>query len=158
MLEIFESADGVGVESQLEKYGNAVTVTEGESMRPFLKTKRDVVVLERLDSPPRKYDVVLYKVDAKYIMHRVIGVTDGGKVLVIRGDNTFVREYVPCERIIARLVSFTRAGKGGTVKDRRYKLYSVIWNKIYPVRYIFQLPKVAFRRTLRVLGKIKNKK
>ena len=158
MLEVFESADGAGVESQLEKYGNAVTVTEGESMRPFLKTKRDVVVLKRLDSPLKKYDVVLYKVDGKYIMHRVIGVTDGGKVLVIRGDNTFVREYVPCERIMARLVSFTRAGKGGTVEDRRYKLYSVIWNSIYPVRFILQLPKAAFRRAFRALGKIRNKK
>ena len=140
--------EGSYVEQQLRKYGNAASLTEGISMRPFLKSKRDSVVLEAVDSPLRKYDVVLYPCGGKLIMHRIVGFRKDGS-LIIRGDNTYKREIVPREKIIARLTSFTRKGKSGTVNDLGYKVYSVVWTFIYPLRFIINRPLNLFYRAVR---------
>ena len=142
-----------GIETQLDKYGNAAAITEGDSMRPLFKTKRDMVVLQKPSAPPKKYDVVLYKANGNYTMHRIIGAVRGGEVYVIRGDNTFLKEYVPSERIIAVLVSFTRKGKEGSVDTLRYKVYSRIWHYLYPIRFLIRIPVAAIRKAARAVKK-----
>ena len=88
------------IEDELDKHGTYATNTVGVSMRPLFKTRRDVVVLKTPDRRIKKYDVVMYVDSAdRYILHRVIGERDG--VYVIRGDNTFKKEYVPKNRVIA---------------------------------------------------------
>ena len=135
------------IEDELEKHGTYATNTKGISMRPLFKTHRDAVVLKSVDREIKKYDIVLYT-DAtdRYILHRVIGIRDD--VFIIRGDNTFKKEYVDKRRVIAYVVSFNRKGKHHSAKDFGYKLYCRVWNFIYPVRFVCH--KV---RTL--LGKIK---
>lgn len=142
-----ENNPSLCIEDELNKYGTYATNTVGVSMQPLFKTHRDVVVLKKPDRDLKKYDVVLYTgASHKYILHRIIGVRDD--CFVIRGDNTFIKEYVPRDRILAYLVSFNRKGKRHTVDEFGYKLYSRFWNFIYPIRYLINL----FRR---VLGKIK---
>ena len=107
-------------------------------MRPLFKTHRDAVVLKRVEGELKKYDVALYtdKI-GRYILHRIIGKKDD--CYVIRGDNTFVKEYVPRERVIAYMVSFNRKGRHHSTDERGYKLYSRVWNFIYPVRFVFHI-------------------
>ena len=137
------------IEDELSDYGNYATNTVGGSMRPLFRTHRDAVVLSSLDRDIKKYDIVLYKTsDGKYILHRVIGIKGG--VFIIRGDNTFVREYVPKERIIASVTSFNRKGKRRKITDLSYKIYSRVWNFIYPLRFVFF-------KTRTLLSKIKHK-
>lgn len=136
------------IEKQLEEYGTYATNTVGPSMRPLFKTHRDVVVLKRVDGALKKYDVALYRIDGKYILHRVIGVRENH--YVIRGDNTFIKEYVPKDKILGVMVSFNRDGKHHDVNEAGYKFYSVFWNFIYPIRR-------AFAAVRRILGKIKRK-
>ena len=88
-IEFYDST----VERELSESGVYASVTKGTSMRPLFKTHRDVVLLRKCTAEPRKYDVVLYKTkDGKYILHRIVKVLPDR--FVIRGDNTFVREYV----------------------------------------------------------------
>lgn len=137
------------IEDELARHGSYASVTRGVSMRPLFKTHRDVVVI--LPPPPelKKYDVVLYTVaENKYVLHRVIGID--GDTLIIRGDNTYRREYVPASRIIGILSEFNRRGKHHTVEERGYKIYSRIWHYLYPVRHFLNL----FRR---LASKIKHK-
>ena len=137
------------VEDELGKYGAYAVNTTGVSMRPLFITSRDVAVLKSLDRELKKYDVVLYTgASHKYILHRVIGVREDE--FVIRGDNTFAKEYVKKERILAYLVSFNRKGKHYSTDDFGYKVYSRFWNFIYPIRYVAHLLR-------RALGKIKRK-
>ena len=143
-----------GIEAQLEKYGNAAAITEGDSMRPLFKTKRDMIVLKSPEAPPKKYDVVLYKAAGNYTMHRIIGIMNGGDVYVIRGDNTFVKEYVPSERVIAVLTAFTRKGKEGSVDAFLYKVYSRVWHYIYPVRFLLRIPGAAIRKSIRAVKRL----
>ena len=132
--------EGVGtVESALEKFGTYASVTYGVSMRPLFKTHRDMVILQKPNKPLEKYDVVLYRIGEKYVLHRIIKLDEERKMCIIRGDNTFKKEYVPKNKIIAVLVSFNRKGKSHTVLDRSYRAYSVFWNAIYPIRYPIHL-------------------
>ena len=81
-------SDGA-VEKELRENGVYVSVTKGTSMRPLFKTNRDVVILQKCDAEPQKYDVVLYKDSTgKNILHRIAKVLPDE--FIIRGDNTFV--------------------------------------------------------------------
>ena len=138
------------IEDELKKHGTYATNTVGISMRPLFKTHRDAVFLSAPEREIRKYDVVLYTDDTdRYILHRVIGVRDG--FFIIRGDNTYMKERVPRERVIAYMVSFTRCGKHHKIEERGYKFYSRFWNFIYPFRWILH----KFRSLVRKI--IKNK-
>ena len=134
---------------QLELYGVYASSTQGKSMRPLFKTGRDAVVLKKVDKEIKKYDVVLYQDrSGKYILHRVIGKKDG--VLIIRGDNTFRREYVKEESILAYLTSFNRKGKHHDVGDFGYKFYSRVWNFLYPARFLFYKFKMLIKKIFRI--------
>lgn len=134
------------IERELEKHGSYASVTRGLSMRPLFKTSRDMVIIKKPTSDFKKYDVVLYTgAGNKYTMHRIIGFK--GDTLLIRGDNTYEKEYVPRENVIGILTEFNRKGKHHTVEEFSFKLYSRFWNFIYPVRYVLY-------RLRRLLGKI----
>ena len=137
------------VESELLSSGVYASVTKGVSMRPLFKTHRDMIILKRPDAELKKYDVVLYRTNSgKYILHRIVKVLPDA--FVIRGDNTFSPEYVAKDRILAVLTEFNRKGKKHSVTDRGYRIYSRVWNFIYPVRFLshrmLAIARAAYRR------------
>lgn len=127
--------EGGVIETELEKHGTYASITRGPSMRPLFKTGRDMVIIEKIKDPLKKYDIVLYTgAHNKYTMHRIIGIRDD--VYIIRGDNTYKKEYVKRKNIIGILTEFNRRGKRGSVKNKTFKIYSRIWHYLYPVRHI----------------------
>lgn len=80
------------IEKILEADGVYASVTAGTSMRPLFKTHRDMIVVKKKEAPLKKYDVVLYKVGGKYILHRVIGFDRERALCIIRGDNTYSKD------------------------------------------------------------------
>ena len=131
------------IEEELRKHGSYASTTRGFSMQPLFKTGRDVVIIKKPCGELKKYDVALYHGrNGSYVMHRVIRVLDNE--YIIRGDNTFINEHVPKDSIIGVLTEFNRKGKKYTVNDRAYRIYSVIWTFIYPVRLIkYKLRRLA---------------
>ena len=128
------------IESELAKSGVYASVTKGNSMRPLFKTNRDMIILKTPDGELKKYDVALYRTrSGKYVLHRVVGVR--GDIYLVRGDNTFV------------LAEFNRNGKKYTVNSSSYKLYSRVWNFIYPARYLFHFARSFAYRVYRKLFK-----
>ena len=146
MQELNSTAVGPGViESELERHGTYASVTRGVSMRPLFKTFRDVAIIEPATAELKKYDVVLYTgAGNKYTMHRIVGFD--GDTLIIRGDNTFRLERVPRSNVIGILTRFNRRGKHHTVEEKGYKIYSRIWNFLYPVRYLIHLIRRPFSK------------
>ena len=143
------------IEQELDKHGVYASITSGTSMRPLFKTHRDMVIIEKPKGELKKYDVALYhsKTGNDYVLHRVIAVRE--EDYVIRGDNTFVKEYVPKKAIVGVLTVFNRKGKRHSTEDLGYRIYSVIWNFIYPLRFVFR----CFRTVLaKVYRKIFRKK
>lgn len=125
------------VERELNESGVYASVTKGDSMRPLFKTNRDVIILRKPEAELKKYDVALYKSHSgKYTLHRVVRVTPDE--YIIRGDNTFALEHVQKDRILAVLTEFTRKGKKHKVTDFSYRLYSRVWNFIYPIRLLYK--------------------
>ena len=138
------------LEDVLKRDGVLVYKTRGASMRPMLKQNRDLVTVRPTEGRLKKYDIPLYRRrGGGYILHRIIKVTENG--YIIRGDNTFVKERnVTDNDIIGVLTQFRRKGKDHSVQSAGFKLYSRVWNFIYPLRW-------AAYKARRLAGKIKRK-
>ena len=137
------------IENELQKNGVFASNTLGCSMQPLFKTHRDMVIIKRAEGALKKYDVVLYRdMKGRYVLHRIIGVKKD--YYIIRGDNTFVKELVPKDRVIGVLAAFRNKKRRKTVDAFSYKLNSRFWNFIYPLR--------ALKRKIRIaLSKIYHK-
>ncbi len=135
-------------EKQLEEKGNLVYHNVGDSMLPLIKQGRDLMVLERPNRRPKKYDAVLYKrPNGQYVMHRIIGENKYGFILC--GDNRYDREYsVQNEQILALLTAVVRNGKEIKADSFKYKIYARLWCDFFHLR----------RLILMVKGKFKNAK
>jgi hypothetical protein len=92
-----------------------------------------VIVQAVGDHRLKKDELPLYRrADGKYILHRIIGVK--GDCYVIRGDNTYQKEFVPREQILGYVTEFYRGERRIASDSRAYRVYVVLWNWIYPIR------------------------
>lgn len=128
--------------ASLEAHGVFASGTLGRSMRPLFREGKDVVIVYKQTSLPKKYDVILYGRGDKCVLHRVIG--RKGNINLVRGDNTYAIEKIPDEEVLGVLMEFNRGKKHHTVDEFGFKLYSVVWNCIYPLRYMY----VRFRNLI----------
>ena len=111
-------------------------VVRGFSMRPFLEHDRDKVELT-LPQKPQIGQVVLAEVMPRtYALHRIIKIE--GDTITMRGDGNQLSqtETFTADKIIATAVSFTRKGKRVSVQSKRWKLYSILWEGLKPLRRI----------------------
>ncbi len=128
------------IEQAINEKGEIMVSTAGTSMYPMLRNKRDMVVIEKVTRPLKKYDVPLYRLKSgKLVLHRILKVLPKG--YVIRGDNLYKKEYnVTDGNIIGVLKAFYREGKFyDCEKSKAYKLY-VYWVRIsYPIRHLWKV-------------------
>jgi len=103
-------------------------------MLPLIRQGRDLVVIERPKGRLRRFDVPLYRRDSgQYVLHRVLQVRE--KDYVLCGDNRWRKETGVTDRhVIGVLTAVVRDGKELTVKDRRYRLYVLLWCGLFPLR------------------------
>lgn len=139
------------IPQKLKTEAEVASLTVGCSMQPMLRQHKDIVVIERINRPIKKYDVVLYQKDKieKLVLHRVLRVKKDH--YVIRGDNTYALEYIPKGDIIGVLKEFYRDGKYYNCETSKgYQVYVVFMRLFYPFRYFW-------KRLLRpILAKIKH--
>ena len=154
MLSDFTSPSTI--EKELDTHGIYASNTMGVSMRPLFKTHRDMIIVKKPQGELSKYDVALYKVREKYILHRVIAVRENE--YIIRGDNTFRKEHIPKENVIGVLVAFNRKGRRHEVTELGYKIYSRFWHFIYPARYLFNLANRILHKIYRTIFRRKKTK
>lgn len=120
-------------EEYLEEKGYIVYTISGYSMTPFLRQRRDLVVIKKNIGRYKKYDVVLYKRGEKYILHRILKVLPNG--YLIAGDHsTFVENDVTDAMILGAMTRVIRDGKSITPYNILYKLYVHLWCDFFPIR------------------------
>ena len=73
--------DNTRIEDILRQEGFYTSTTRGISMYPMLRDGRDTVIIRPPEGRLRKYDVPLYRVGPKYVLHRVIQVLPDGYVI-----------------------------------------------------------------------------
>ncbi len=136
----------------LESDGMYISVPEGISMRPMIKAGRDVVLVEKIKSMPKRYDLVMYiRGEDIGVIHRVIHYRDG--TYIICGDNCWQLEYVAPEQIKGIVTKYCRKGKWRSVDYLPYRIYVRLW-----VDLLFLKRPVFFVRdkTKRILVRIRN--
>ena len=122
-------------EELLEEKGYIVYTNVGTSMLPLLRQRRDIIEIRPMTRKPKKYDVLLYKRGASYILHRVLKVQPGGGYLIAGDNNIFVERDVTDRMILGRMTRIIRDRREiRTDTDLQYKLYSHIWVDFFPVR------------------------
>ncbi len=130
----------------LDKEGILLSPTAGNSMNPFLK-EGDVVVIEKKQERLSLWDVAFYVREEKLLLHRVVGIEEGG--YLIRGDNTDTEEYVEGKDVLGVMVERIRKGERLFSSDKRWKRYAERSVKTYPVRKFFLCVKQKIKRILK---------
>ena len=137
-------------EDILARDGRLVYTSVGDSMRPFIRSGEDLLVIEPVQGRLKKYDVPLYRRDTgKYVLHRILQVRE--KDYVICGDNRWRRETGITDRhILGVLTAIVRDGKTISVDDPSYKKKVRLWCDFFwlraPIVWALSLPKRARRK------------
>ncbi len=136
-------------EEEIQRRGQLIYTNVGDSMMPFIKQGRDVLVISKVNGRLKKYDVPLYKRDSgQYVLHRILKVHD--KTYVICGDNRWQREYGITDRhIIGVLTAVIRDGREIPVTNLKYRLYVHIWCDFFYVRAFILRTKFFLKRRLK---------
>lgn len=119
----------------LAREGKITYRIRGGSMIPLLRQDKDTVTIHAVsgDDQIRRYDVVLYRREDQFVLHRIVWEDKDGYVIL--GDNTYRMEReIGRDSILGRMTEFSRAGKGHSVKELPYKIYVRIWVWSYPLR------------------------
>ena len=121
-------------EEILARDGRLIYSNVGDSMWPFIRQGRDLLVIEPPKSRLRRLDVPLYRRDSgQYVLHRVLAVEPDG--YVICGDNRWGREHGITDRhVIGVLSAIIRDGREIPVTDWRCRLYAHLWCDLFPIR------------------------
>lgn len=128
---------------------NAQIPVKGISMLPLIKGERDTVVLEPLapgslceGRKPEAGDIVLFIINNRYILHRILFIKDG--IATIQGDGVPKnQERCPVGQIFGRVIAINK--KGGRVIDPNtpFRLFLArVWHRMPMKRYLL----AAYRR------------
>lgn len=134
-------------EEEIKKSGRIIYTNVGDSMMPYIKQGRDVLVISEVNGRMNKYDVPLYKRDSgQYVLHRILKVREND--YVICGDNRWNKEYGITDRhIIGILTGVIRDGQEIPVTSRKYRIYVHLWCDLFPVRaFILRVCQFVKRR------------
>lgn len=125
---------------------NAQIPVKGVSMLPLIKGERDTVVLEPL-SPgslsegrkPEAGDIVLFHINNRYILHRILFIKDG--IATIQGDGVPKnQERCPVGQIYGRVISIQkRNGREVDPNTPTMQFLARLWHRFPMKRYILAI-------------------
>lgn len=122
-------------EAALKKGKQVVIRVAGKSMEPFLIDGKDVVKITPLFSDKlHRGDIVLFKVNDFYCLHRIIQIK--GKRIILCGDAIYQSiESIIQENVIGVLDSVIReSGDVVTCSSMKWKIMSCVWMALFPFR------------------------
>ena len=136
-------------EEILNNHGVLVYTNVGYSMMPLLRQRKDIIeIRKRTQERLKRNDVILYKRDGRYILHRIIKVLPG-EYKVLGDHNTWFDKNVTDDMILGVMTRVIRDGKSITPDNFWYKLYVYLWCDIYPLRFFTMKTKAFILRCLR---------
>ncbi len=144
-------------EEILERDGRLVYTSVGDSMRPFIRSGEDLLVIEKPAGRLKKYDVPLYRRDSgQYVLHRILKVRE--KDYVICGDNRWQRETgITDGHILGVLTGIVRNGEIISAQDPAYLRKVHLWCDFFWVRAAVLWVRALPRRVRRKLRQVRNR-
>lgn len=138
-------------EEELDAHGGFIFTNMGDSMMPLIRQGRDVLeITKRPEGRLNKYDIPLYKVGNRYVLHRILKVREND--YIIAGDNNYRKEIVTESQIIGVLTGLTRDGKRRHLFGWKYRMYLFFWCDLFLIRAAMLFVMTLIRR---VLGRMK---
>lgn len=146
---MLENNNCYSFEEILAQRGYLVYTNVGSSMMPLLRERQDIIEIRKKESGRcKKYDVVLYRRNGQYILHRILRVLPDE--YVIAGDNnSFLDPNVTDADILGVMKRVIRDGKDITMDNLGYRLYVHLWCDCYPLRMFLLRGKAFIARRLR---------
>lgn len=120
----------------LSEGGSVELGVKGESMRPFLRSNKDVVVLSPFRPEELKPGtIILFAYYNKHLLHRIVEA--GNKYLLIQGDGCMKNyEKVQHSDVIGIVRTVIRSnGKAVPVKGLMVEIYWRLWYLLRPWRH-----------------------
>ncbi len=152
------------IEASLAAGQEVVLPITGNSMRPFLRHRKDQVVLAAAQPTSLQWgDVPLYRREnGQYVLHRIVGreETLSGPVFTMLGDaQTYLEPGIRAEQIIAVATAFVERGRQVACHEAGYRRRTRRWHRLLPWRralmWLNGLPGRVGRLPYRVLRKLK---
>jgi hypothetical protein len=132
----------------LDKGENVTMRVKGNSMNPYLRSSKDVVVLSSFrEEDLHPGGIVLFSYHGQHIFHRIIGQKDG--YYVIQGDGVCKNtEKVLLQDIIAAVRTIIRPdGREVSAQSFDARLYWQCWRCLRPFRrYLLWILRKLFKR------------
>lgn len=114
--------------SVLNEKGVLSFVPAGNSMWPFIKNRKQTVIVKKSDGLFNQNDVVFFRrQDGSCVLHRVLQVFPD--YLVVRGDSQINSEKVQKENVFGILEGFYKGEKYISVTDEKYQKKVTRWCK-----------------------------
>lgn len=131
----FSTGDALPLmQETLNNGGSFRLMVTGNSMLPFLRHKRDVVVVAPLSAPPKKGDILLYlRASDKVILHRVHKIHPSGALLMC-GDSQFAPEPIHPNQVLARVSHIQRNDTLISCSSLSWRAVCAVWRWLHPVR------------------------
>lgn len=140
------------VRSLLERSKTCAFVPKGTSMWPFLKNKKQTVIISREVENINLYDVIFYTTkDGREVLHRVINLTKDGYETC--GDALKETEFVKKENVFGVMQGYYKGKKLISAKDEKYLIRVDKWYKNSKKR---QRKIKRYRLRVKIKNKIKN--
>lgn len=104
----------------INKEGYLLYPFKGISMLPLLDEDNDLVRIEKSNNYSL-YDVILFKKNDNYVLHRIIGVNND--LYRVRGDNAVEIDVIKNEDIVGKMVGYYKGDRYISINDEEYQFY-----------------------------------
>lgn len=104
---------------------------KGRSMEPTLLDGVDIVTIQAQETY-KKYDIVLYLVRGKWILHRIHKVLED--VYLICGDNQIQLETVQKSCIVGKVIRVQRGKKVRRVDSFKHHVWVRLWGNLQGIK------------------------
>lgn len=116
-----------------------VTITlDGDSMRPLIRRRKDLVTILPMRGRIRVGDVVLFQNhQGIYVVHRVWKIR--GNMIRTLGDNCIKPDsWMPTASVWGQVVSLERLGRSWQLDTEFARICGRIWMVLFPVRVLYK--------------------
>lgn len=123
------------VEEELARGHKVQLRMKGYSMRPLLRTDRDVVLLapHTREQDLRVGQVVLFRYRGRHILHRIVSL-QGGRVTLEGDGNYRLQEHcLPCDVVAIGEGVIRKSGRIVSFESRQWRLQSRMWLLLPPL-------------------------
>lgn len=120
------------IKDKLDDGGEVVFTLTGNSMLPFMKDGKTTVTIKKVENKLKRGDIVFYRVNNQYILHRILRVKKN--YVIICGDGLNRLEFVEEKNIFAVLVRFQNDSKVIDINNKWYRFKAKLWMLLRPIR------------------------